>query len=116
MKKLLTRYSHPIRGIGYALANDRSYRSQVYIIGAIVAAIFMYFDPLQLWEVLFVVLAYALILITELQNSALEAALDRMHPEMHESIGQSKDMAAGAVLTAGVFLLIVIGVLVLGRI
>ena len=31
-------------------------------------------------------------------------------------IGQSKDMAAGAVLTAGVFLLIVIGALIIGRI
>ena len=116
MKQVLARYSHPIRGIVYALGNDRSYRSQVYLIGAIVATIFVYFDPLELWEVLFVFLAYALILITELQNSALEAALDRMHPERHELIGQSKDMAAGAVLTAGAFLLLVIGVLIIARI
>lgn len=116
MKQILTRYSHPVRGIVYAIKNDRSYRSQIYLIGAIVAATFVYFDPLAAWEVLFVLLAYALILITELQNSALEAALDRMHPERHEMIGQSKDMAAGAVLTAGLFLLIVIVVLVIGRI
>ena len=115
MKKIITRYSHPIRGIAYALHNDRSYRSQVYLFGVVVAGIFVYFDPLTYAEVLFVVLAYALILITELQNSALEAALDRMHPERHEMIGQSKDMAAGAVLTAGVFLLVVIGVLVVSR-
>lgn len=116
MKKIITRYSHPVRGIKYALQHDRSYRSQVYLIGAIVAGIFVYFDPLELWEALFVLLAYTLVLITELQNSALEAALDRMHPERHDMIGQSKDMAAGAVLTAGVFLLIVIGALIIGRI
>jgi diacylglycerol kinase len=116
MKKVITRYSHPIRGILYALQNDRSYRSQVYLVGAIVAGAFVYFDPLEYWEVLFILLAYALILITELQNSALEAALDHIHPERHETIGRSKDMAAGAVLTAGAFLLLVIVVLVLNRI
>ena len=104
-----------MRGIVYAIKHDRSYRSQVYLIGAIVAGIFIYFEPLAPWELLFVLLAYALILITELQNSALEAALDRMHPERHDMIGQSKDMAAGAVLTAGIFLLLVISVLVLVR-
>jgi diacylglycerol kinase len=116
MKKAIARYSHPIRGIVYALQTDRSYRSQVYLFGAVVAGIFVYFDPLAYWEILFVILAYILILITELQNSALETALDRIHPERHETIGRSKDMAAGAVLTAGIFLLVVIAVLVLGRI
>lgn len=115
MKKMLVRYSHPIRGILYALRNDRSYRTQVYSIGLVVIAIFMYFEPLAFWEILFVLLAYALILITELQNSALEAALDRLHPELHDMIGKSKDMAAGAVLTAGLFLLIVVAVLIFGR-
>lgn len=116
MKKIAARFSHPVRGIVYALQNDRSYRSQVYLFGAVVVGIFVYFDPLAYWEILFVLLAYALILITELQNSALEAALDRMHPERHDDIGHSKDMAAGAVLTAGVFLVLVLSVLVLGRI
>ncbi|MCA9366939.1 diacylglycerol kinase [Candidatus Kaiserbacteria bacterium] len=115
MKKIITRYSHPIRGILYALRNDRSYRTQVYSIGLVVVAVFMYFEPLAVWEVLFVLLAYALVLITELQNSALEAALDRLHPELHDMIGKSKDMAAGAVLTAGLFLLIVVVALFVGR-
>jgi diacylglycerol kinase len=116
MKKIITRYSHPIRGIGYALAHDRSYRSQVYLIGAVVIGALVYFQPLAVWEVLFLLLAYILILITELQNSAIEAALDRIHPERHDDIGKSKDMAAGAVLTAGVFLLIVIMALLSSRV
>jgi len=116
MKQVIRKYSHPIRGIKYALRNDHSYRTQVYLFGAVVAGILVYFDPLAPWEILFVMLAYTLILITELQNSALETALNRMHPEKHEMIGQSKDMAAGAVLMAGVFLLVVIAALALGRI
>jgi diacylglycerol kinase len=65
-------------------------------------------------DFLFLGLAYVLILITELQNSSFEAALDRIHPEKHDEIGKSKDMAAGAVLTAGFFLVFVmVGIILL---
>ena len=33
-------------------------------------------------------------------NAALEAALDRLHPQRHPAIGAAKDAAAGAVLVA----------------
>lgn len=116
MKNTLAKFSHAFRGIFYALKNDRSYRVQFYLIGAIVVSVFVIFDPLELWEILFVLLAYTLMLVTELQNSAFEAALDRLHPDLHDDIGRSKDMAAGAVLTASFFLLLVIAVLIFGRI
>lgn len=116
MKKTKERYTNALAGITYAIKHDRSYRSNLYLFGVIVVGIFVFFDPLEAWEALFVILAYTITLITELQNSALEAALDRMHPEMHDMIGKSKDMAAGAVLTAGIFLLITICVLILNRI
>jgi diacylglycerol kinase len=58
---------------------------------------------------------YILILITELQNSALEYALDHLHPDTHENIGRSKDMAAAAVLLAGLLLLIVLGTITYSR-
>lgn len=108
MQYILTKFSNAFRGIIYALGTDRSYRTQVYLIGAIVLFTFAYFSPLERWEVLFVLLAYNLMLVTELQNSAFEAALDRLHPELHQEIGHSKDMAAGAVLTASFFLIAVI--------
>jgi len=116
MQSLVSKFSHAIRGITYALGNDRGYRVQTALIGAVVIGIFFYFDPLEIWEVLFVILAYTIMLITELQNSALEKALDCIHPDRNEDIGRSKDMAAGAVLTAAGFLLFVIAMLVYGRI
>jgi len=65
--------------------------------------LWLIFSPLAAWEWLFIGLCWTLILITELQNSALEEALNRIHPELHENIGHSKDMAAGAVLLAAVY-------------
>jgi undecaprenol kinase len=107
-KKLFIRFSYPVKGVVYAVNHDASFRGQFYIGGIILTLILTVFFPLTLIEVLFAVLAWVLVLITELQNSAFEAALDHLHPELHQEIGKSKDMAAGAVLLAGLFALFVL--------
>ena len=107
IKAFIQRFKYAATGILTALKTDKSYRQQFYGIGFAIA-IFIYFTlPMEKIDFLFLGLAYALILITELQNSSFEAALDRIHPEKHDEIGKSKDMAAGAVLTAGFFLIFV---------
>lgn len=103
----IKRLRFALAGIFYALKNDFSYRWQVSG-GIVILGVFVFWQyPLTQMEWLFLGLGWTLVLITELQNSSFEAALDRIHPELHDSIGRSKDMAAGAVLTAGLFLLIV---------
>jgi diacylglycerol kinase (ATP) len=52
--------------------------------------------PAPVWWALSI-LSMLLIIAVELLNSALEATVDRLHPERHPSIGTAKDMAAGAV-------------------
>jgi diacylglycerol kinase len=111
IKKQGRRFRYALRGIRYAIRTDKSFRMQWYGIGALVALIIYSLSPLTTTELLFLVVAYLLILITELQNSALEYALDHLHPETHDNIGRSKDLAAGAVLLAGLFLLLVIGII-----
>ena len=108
VKKYLKRFPHAFRGIGHALKNDFGYQWQVYGIGLFLIGFIYMIKPLSQMELLFIGLAYALILITELQNSSFEAALDRIHPDWDERVGRSKDMAAGAVLTAGFFLVFVV--------
>ena len=110
IKYHVKRFVHPIKGIAYALRKDRSYRFQVYGVASVLLIAIFFLKPLNQTELLFIGLSYALILITELQNSSFELALDRLHPERHDSIGRSKDMAAGAVLTAGLFLVFVLTV------
>jgi diacylglycerol kinase (ATP) len=110
-KRYLSSFTHAVSGLRHALANDFGFRKQFYIIGALVTAFIYFLSSLNSTELLFVVLAYLLILITELQNTALEIALDKLHPDLHEAIGISKDMAAAAVLLAGLFLLFVLGVI-----
>ena len=55
----------------------------------------------------------ALVWITEAINTALEKLVDLVSPDHHPLAGQVKDLAAGAVLLAAGFAVLV-GLLVLG--
>ena len=105
--RLYLRFVNALCGLLFAILHDGSYQMQV-ISGILVLTVFTYyFSPFTQTEVLFLGLSWTLVLITELQNSSFEEALDRLHPELHDSIKNSKDMAAGSVLTAGLFMLFV---------
>ncbi len=105
--KLIRRFYYASSGIYAALRLDRSFQIQV-VIGVPTALAVGYFGrPLNEIDVVLLTLACVLVLITELQNSAFESALDALHPEQHVAIKHGKDMAAGAVLLAAIFAIIV---------
>lgn len=116
---MLKRYTrglpHAFRGIMYAIAHDVGFRTQFYIGGVFSIFVLYFLSPVSIEEFLFLATAAMLVLITELQNSALEHALDKIHPEKHESIKHSKDMASGAVLLAAGYCLLVLGLLLARR-
>ena len=80
------------------IKTDRS--MQLHVLFLIVSAplLHFFFAPFSVIEYTFMLFAYGILFITELQNSALETMIDRLHPERHESIRDSKDIAAGSVL------------------
>ncbi len=109
------RFVYAFRGFHFSLRYDRSVRLAVYGLGSISIFVLYFMLPLTAEEFLLVVVTYGLILITEIQNSALEYALDHLHPETHDNIGRSKDLAAAAVLIAGFLYLIVMATLLFVR-
>lgn len=60
--------------------------------------LYYFFGPFSSLEWLIIFGAWLFTLHAELQNSALETALDRVHPEHHELIGRSKDLASASVV------------------
>lgn len=70
-----------------------------------------FFFTITKTEWLFVVLAIALVIITEMLNTSIEFLVDLVSPEYNELAGKIKDLAAGAVLFAAI-IAAVIGVLV----
>jgi len=107
MKKQIKRFNNAFRGIWDAIIIDSNFRWQV-IGGLSLFSVYWVAESVSEAQMMFLALSYFLILITELQNTSIEAALDRIHPERHSEIGRSKDMMAGSVLLAGIFSLIVV--------
>ena len=98
-------------GVSHAFRVDKSFRLEIVLGLPVFAVIAFLLSPLLPWELLLLVGSYLLILMVELVNTAFEKMLDKMHPEEHEVIKHSKDIAAGAVLIAFVFASLVVLVL-----
>ena len=92
-------------GIYAALRRERSFRFQVLVAAGVLLALVLK-RPAPVWWAI-VALAAAMVLVAELFNTALEVLADHLHPEQHPEIRAVKDIAAGAVLMASVFAVLV---------
>lgn len=94
--------SHPFRGLYYAFTHDSAI--QIETVLAIVGLPTVYFlFNLSESELLLLVFCWFFVMVAELQNSAIEIALTKIHPEHDEAIGRSKDLASAAVVWAATF-------------
>lgn len=112
--KIFSKAAHALSGILSATKNDLSFRIDL-LLGLVFLSIGYLLWPLTTPEILILLLSWVLILITELQNTSIETALDRIHPERHREIGMSKDIAAGAVFIAWCFACVVVVMLFVGN-
>jgi undecaprenol kinase len=95
-----SRLGFAVAGIVAVWRRERSFRTQTAAAGAAIAATVL-LRPGLLWAAA-VILSVALVLALELLNSALEAMIDRLHPDIAPAIKLAKDAAAGAVLVASI--------------
>ena len=87
---------------GYSLAGLRAgWREKAFRQEAVLAVLLL---PLSCWlgrgwvETALLAATVVLVLITELLNSGLEAAIDRIGPELHDLSKRAKDLGSAAVL------------------
>ncbi|NDP61454.1 diacylglycerol kinase [Polaromonas sp.] len=85
-----------VQGIASAWRGEASFRQQAAL-AAGVLLILLWRRPALVWWAL-LLMNCGLVLAAELFNTALENALDHLHPEQHAAIRIAKDCAAGAVL------------------
>jgi diacylglycerol kinase len=100
--KIYKSIRNALRGIRYAYRHELSFRMEVWA-GLVFVVVGFLFWPLSAFEISLMVLAYTLVLAFELVNTALERMFERLHPEHHELIGISKDLASSAVFVAVLF-------------
>ena len=107
MKYWINRLLNPLQGLKYAFTRDFAVRFETIVFGIIgIPTVYFLFGPLSAWELLLLIFCWFFIVVTEIQNTAIEIALTKLHPEHDEAIGRSKDLASGAVVWAFVFGLI----------
>lgn len=98
---------------GLKLFFATQHNSWIHLVAALFVIAAGFFFCITKMEWLFVVVAIALVLITEMLNTAIEFLVDFVSPDYNALAGKVKDLAAGAVLFAAL-MAVVIGVLVFG--
>tara|TARA_R110001583_G_scaffold194959_1_gene367955 strand:- start:4722 stop:5108 length:387 start_codon:yes stop_codon:yes gene_type:complete len=100
-----------INGFSYAMHNEKNMRRHVAL-GSVAILVFAVVQVTYIWWAL-ISICIALIIASELINSALEALIDHIHPEYHSNIGHVKDMLAAMVLILSISAFFVGGLAVL---
>ena len=116
MKRIKEKFAHPLRGLIHVLFKDRGVQAILLVGGIGIFVLQYYFGPISDEGNILLTLCFFLVVITELQNTALETALDKGHPDRHQDIGRSKDIASASVLCAAVFSLVCALYIATGRI
>lgn len=100
-RKWLRSFRYAYEGIGYALRSQRNMKFHFLASFAVlIAALILGLTKL---EVLFLLLAMTLVIVTELINTAIEKTVDLAMPEIHPLAKIAKDVAAASVLVTAVF-------------
>ena len=87
---------YAVAGVRAALRHEAAFRQEALL--ALVFVPLAFFLDVSALERVLLVAVTALVLIVELLNSAIEAVVDRVGPELHELSGRAKDMGSAAVL------------------
>ena len=111
IKKQVRSTKHAVDGLGVML-ND--YNAFIHVPSAILAILFGFAFQISSTEWIFILSAIASVWITEILNTALEKLVDLVSPKKNKIAGQVKDLAAGAVLIAALYALVV-GIIIFGE-
>jgi len=98
LARLRGAWANSMRGLVMAYRGEQVFRQEVVLAAVAV--------PLAFWvgrnwvEVALLAGCVWLVMVVELLNSAIEAAIDRIGPERHSLSGRAKDVASAAVWMA----------------
>lgn len=103
-KKFWHSFRFAAHGIAAAFKSELNMKVHSCFAVLVLAAAAVFRLPPSSWMLL--LLAITLVLAAELLNTAVEATIDLVSPEIHPLAKKAKDTAAGAVLLAAVFAVI----------
>ena len=100
---------------GFRLVLKSEMNIRIHVVIAILVMLFAYLLDFSALEFCMVLFAIAMVIVTEMLNTAIEFTLDSIyHNRYSRMVGMAKDISAGAVMVASVVAAI-IGVVLFGR-
>ena len=98
LRRLLNAFGYSLQGFRAAWQNEAAFREEAML--TIVLTPVALLLPVTGLEKLLLILSLLLLVLVELLNSAVEAVVDRIGPEIHPLSGRAKDLGSAAVLIA----------------
>lgn len=101
IRRILSATRYSAQGFAQAWRHEAAFRQEV--------ALSIVLTPIALWlgrtaiERTLLIVSCLFVLIVELLNSAIEAAIDRHGDEVHELSGRAKDLGSAAVMLSLLF-------------
>lgn len=87
------------------------WNAKVHSTAALLVLFAGFYFKINKLEWILITLCISIVFITELLNTAIEFALNKLHPDYDSFIGKSKDVSAAAVLIASICS-VVVGIIV----
>lgn len=105
IKRLINAFSYSKDGFRAAYQSEEAFRQEFWllVIGTVIALML----PVTLMQTISLIAVLLFLLIVEILNSAIEAAIDRIGMDIHPLSKRAKDMGSCAVLFACALVFIV---------
>jgi diacylglycerol kinase len=101
---------------GISLFFRREHNARIHAAAAVIVLTAGFVLRLSRMELIAVLIAIALVWISELVNTAVEKIMDHLSPQLHPAVKEIKDLAAGAVLIAAIIACLIGGIIFIPKI
>ena len=112
IRRLMNAFGYSLQGFGAAFKHEDAFRQEVFLAVVLIPLAF-YLGENRVEQAL-MISSVLLVLIVELLNSAIEAAVDHTSIERHPLAKQAKDIGSAAVFIALMIVAVVWGLMLLG--
>lgn len=112
LKRVYNAFFYSMAGLGAAFRHEDAFRQEVFLAAILIPA--AVFTPAPGIGKALMIASVLLVLIVELLNSAVEAAVDRISLENHALAKRAKDIGSAAVLLSLINVPVVWGLVLFG--
>ncbi len=104
LEKRIKSFKYAFNGLFYVFRTQAN--MQIHFFAAILVVVTGFFFNLNNIEWMFIIFAIALVMISEIINTAIEEIVNFISPEFNKKAGLIKDLSAAFVLLAAIFAVI----------